>query len=783
MLFKQQLILPYWILHREQNSQNCQANHPQTGMNQRQEKTGPPRKQHAASGSTTPPAAYTTSTAERVSIINIPHNWKGNIRTCYGAHFSQQPSDHVIVAGKSVTLPCVVIGYRGVVQWTMDGLALGAERDLPGWSRYSIVGDPQLGEHNLHIEGVELGDDAIYECQATQAALRSQRAHLTVLIPPGEPMVQGSPVVNVLLNVPYNLTCLAPVAKPAAEITWYRDGKEQDTAVYTKDLLSDGKSEGAASSLLITPSLGDTGSSYTCRVRNAALPEGREKAITLSVQYPPKVTLSVDPPTITEGGSVTFVCSAVSNPEVTGYRWAKGGVPLPVTGDRYQVEVDHTFFTAPVSCEVTNSVGSSNVSTAVNVLFGPRLLTEPRPMTVDVGGDASFFCGWTGNPSPTQFWSKRGSGEVLSNGNTLSLTKVTREDAGIYVCKAIVPRLGTMEKDVLLTVRGPPVITSDTHYESTLGGKARLECFVETTPPPDRITWSWNKQSLEEGSQGRFSVETRVTEMGAVSFLIIDGTEQSDYLTEYNCSAQNQFGEDSVIISLRQQASLPLTLLAIALGSGTLCLFVLVTISVLCCRRPRKAVKDTQILAVDVSGSEQSERHQSDSEEDLKEPLHTDTESRGTSQTEHSDIPDEPQDPTNGYYKVRAHDDSRPIPSTYQEFSSPPRPLYSAPSTLTPLCPTPSLPGPPKLYEYAHRYATTPRPGTDRIHIPQGPSHMPSGHVNHPAPYARAFSSYVRPDRLDSQEPGPTLSRLSYASLSTHSDYGRPAQQRMQTHV
>ncbi|XP_053308342.1 kin of IRRE-like protein 2 [Spea bombifrons] len=705
------------------------------------------------------------------------------LKKSYGAHFSQQPSDQVVVAGKSVTLPCVVIGYRGVVQWTMDGLALGAERDLPGWSRYSIVGDPALGEHNLHIEGVELNDDAIYECQATQAALRSQRAHLTVLIPPGEPMIPGSPVLNVLLNVPYNLTCLAPVAKPAAEITWYRDGKQLDWAIYSKQLLSDGKSEGAVSSLQITPTLQDSGSTYTCRVKNDALPEGRERSVMLSVQYPPKVTLSVDPPTVSEGGSVTFLCTAVSNPEVAGYRWAKGGVPLPVSTDRYHVTVDHTFFTAPVSCEVTNGVGSSNVSTAVNVLFGPRLLTEPRPMTVDVGGDASFFCGWTGNPTPTQFWSKRGSGEVLSNGNTLTLNKVTREDAGTYVCKAIVPRIGTTEQEVTLTVRGPPVITSDTNYESTLGAKARLECTVETTPTPDRIVWTWDKQSLEEGTWGRFSVETRATNNGAVSYLIIDGTEHSDFLTEYNCSAINQFGEDSVIISLRQQAVLPLTLLAIALGSGTLCLFVLVTIIVLCCRRPRKDVKDTQILAVDMSGSEHSEKHPSDSEEDLKEPLHTDTESRGTSQTEHSDIPDEPQDPTNGYYKVRAQEDCRPTTVAYPEFSSPPRPLYSTPASLAPMCPTPSLTGPPKLYEYAHRYATTPRPASDRVHMPQGPSHMLLGPAHHPAPYARAFCSYVRPERYDSLEQGPTLSRLSYASLSTTSDYGRPTQQRMQTHV
>lgn len=48
------------------------------------------------------------------------------------AYFSQQPQDQIVVSGQSVTLPCVIVGYRGMVQWTKDGLALGGERDLPG---------------------------------------------------------------------------------------------------------------------------------------------------------------------------------------------------------------------------------------------------------------------------------------------------------------------------------------------------------------------------------------------------------------------------------------------------------------------------------------------------------------------------------------------------------------------------------------------------------------------------------------------------------------------------
>lgn len=49
-------------------------------------------------------------------------------------------------------------------------------------------------------------------------------------------------------------------------------------------------------------------------------------------------------------------------------RWAKGGsIIKEVSGDTYEVTVDHTFFTDPVSCEVTNPLGSTNISRNVDV--------------------------------------------------------------------------------------------------------------------------------------------------------------------------------------------------------------------------------------------------------------------------------------------------------------------------------------------------------------------------------------------------------------------------------
>ncbi|KAG9341769.1 hypothetical protein JZ751_018491, partial [Albula glossodonta] len=226
------------------------------------------------------------------------------VTVAHAAYFSQQPQDQVVVSGQSVTLPCVIVGYRGMVQWTKDGLALGGERDLPGWTRYSLMGDALSGEHSLLIDSAELADDAVYECQATQAALRSHRAKLTVLVPPTDPVVEGGPVVKLKAHTPHNLTCRASGAKPAAEITWYRDGEIQESAVYSKTFMDDGKRELAVSMLPIIPEDKDSGRTYTCRVINPAAPAGRQTSVTVSVQREYSISSTCSNPASGMGHSV-----------------------------------------------------------------------------------------------------------------------------------------------------------------------------------------------------------------------------------------------------------------------------------------------------------------------------------------------------------------------------------------------------------------------------------------------------------------------------------------------
>ncbi|XP_034147985.1 kin of IRRE-like protein 3 isoform X2 [Esox lucius] len=508
------------------------------------------------------------------------------------AMFSQQPQDLVVVAGQPVTLPCSIPGYHGVVLWIKDGLALGVGRDLSGYPRYTVIGDQSTGEHHLRIQHVEIMDDAVFECQAIQAAMRSRPARLTVLVPPEDPVISGGPMVSLRAGDPLNLTCHADNAKPAASIIWIRNGEVLNGAMYSKTLLRDGMRERTVSTLYLSASNIETGQQIICRASNKAVPNGKETSVIIDIQHLPLVNLSVEPQPILEGNMIQFHCSAKANPPVTMYRWAKGGnVIKEISGNTYEVMVDHSFFTEPVSCEVTNPLGNTNISRNVDVYFGPRMAAEPQSLQVDLGTDAVFNCGWTGNPSLTIVWMKKGSGVVLSNKNILTLKAVRQEDAGKYVCRAVVPKVGAGEKEVSLTVNGPPTISSTQTQQALHGEKGQIKCFIQSTPPPDRIAWSWKETVLESGTSGRYTVETVSTEEGVISTLTMSNIVPADFQTIYNCTAWNSFGSDTEIIRLKEQETLPVVvIIGVAVGAIVACIILMATIGAFCCTSSQRNV-------------------------------------------------------------------------------------------------------------------------------------------------------------------------------------------------
>ncbi|KAM5134284.1 kin of IRRE-like protein 2 isoform 1-T1 [Callospermophilus lateralis] len=681
-------------------------------------------------------------------------------------HFLQQPEDLVVLLGEEARLPCVLGAYRGLVQWTKDGLALGGERDLPGWSRYWISGNAASGQHDLHIRPVELEDEASYECQATQAGLRSRPAQLHVLVPPEAPQVLGGPSVSLVVGVPANLTCQSRGdARPIPELLWFRDGVRLEGTTFHQNLLKEGTTGSVESTLFLTPSSHDDGATLVCRARSQALPTGRDTAITLSLQYPPVVTLSAEPQTVQEGEKVTFLCQATAQPPVTGYRWAKGGSPvLGARGPRLEVVADASFLTEPVSCEVSNAVGSANRSTALDVLFGPILKAKPEPMSVDVGEDASFSCAWRGNPLPRVTWTRRGGAQVLSSGPTLRLQSVGPEDAGDYVCRAEpgLLGLGGGTAEARLTVNAPPVVMALHSAPAFLRGPARLQCLVFSSPAPEAVVWSWDEGFLEAGSRGRFLVETfpapegyRGQGPGLISVLHISGTQESDFSSGFNCSARNRLGEGGTRIRLGRRDLLPTVQMVAGVAAAATTILIVITGVALCCWRHSKASFSKQKNLVRIPGSSDGSSSRGPEEETGS------GEERGPIvHTDHSDLVlDEEgaldtKDPTNGYYKVRG------VSVSLSLGEAPGGGLFLPPSS--PL----GLPGTPTFYDF--------NPHLDMV-PPCRLYRARAGYLTTPHP--RAFTNYIKPTSFGSPELASGTPPFPYAA------FPMPSHPRLQTHV
>ena len=95
---------------------------------------------------------------------------------------------------------------------------------------------------------------------------------LLITAPPDQPYIDNGPVISVVVDKPYNITCHADNGKPAANITWSTDGVEITEKVSFSFMTKpDGKRQDAVGILEITPRKTDQARSIRCDVRNAAM--------------------------------------------------------------------------------------------------------------------------------------------------------------------------------------------------------------------------------------------------------------------------------------------------------------------------------------------------------------------------------------------------------------------------------------------------------------------------------------------------------------------------------
>ncbi|XP_041098442.1 kin of IRRE-like protein 3, partial [Polyodon spathula] len=450
-------------------------------------------------------------------------------------------------------------------------------------------------------------------------------------------------------------------------------------------------------------------------------------------------------------------------------------------------------------------------SRTVDVYFGPRMAVEPQSLLVDLGSDARFNCAWTGNPSLTIVWMKRGSGVVLSNENFLILKTVRQEDAGKYVCRAVVPRVGAGEREVALTVNGPPIISSTQTQHALHGEKGQIKCFIRSTPPPDRIAWSWKENVLESGTSGRYTVETVSTEEGVISTLTISNIVRADFQTIYNCTAWNSFGSDTEIIRLKEQESLPMAvIIGVAVGAFVAFIVLMATIGAFCCTRSQRNLKGVvsakndirvEIVHKDHNAARETEEHAA-----IKQLMIERGEFQQESVLKQLEVLQEEEkdyqhikDPTNGYYSVNTFKEhhSTPTISLAANQTTELRSSTTAATTGKQRVPTGMSftniyttlgTGPNRLYDYSQRFVLG--MGSSSIELcerefQRGSLSDSSSFLDTQCDSSVSSCSkqegYVQFDKA-SKASASSSSHYSQSS-SQNSDLTRPLQKRMQTHV
>ncbi|XP_074910631.1 vascular endothelial growth factor receptor kdr-like isoform X1 [Buteo buteo] len=210
-------------------------------------------------------------------------------------------------------------------------------------------------------------------------------------------------------------------------------------------------------------------------------------------------------------------------------------------------------------CVASNKIGEEERSIEFYVSDVPfGLQTDPQVTTI-VGNDVRLTCRASKYIYSHLAWYYPSSEAALrdavikttdnySISLTLVITNITKEQSGLYKCRAQNQHnsTDTLEQHTQLLVRAkaaPYVIQNLTDLEVNISGKIILECRVSGTPEP-QITWRKNGYPISAASG--ISMENNT--------LVIERVKKDDEGL-YECKASNDMGQDSTSAFIKIQGS------------------------------------------------------------------------------------------------------------------------------------------------------------------------------------------------------------------------------------
>ncbi|XP_031762076.1 sialic acid-binding Ig-like lectin 12 [Xenopus tropicalis] len=297
----------------------------------------------------------------------------------------------LVASGLCVEIPCTftvpagsTLSTRVTGIWrrtgTPDIVAASTEASMVSngtKGRFTLTGKVQEGNCSFSISNAQPADQGIYEFLIEDESHKYSysRNHLSVTVTDLlEPTI--SPVGELIAGKPITLTCTAHPAPQGCKgnITWGGRINIENISNYEREDQA-GKVT-SISDITVTPSQREHNSPLTCTVTYSGV--STNSSITLDVQYPPSMTITVPgyngtyenkSVAVIEGDTKRLRCEVNSNPVADVSWWRGDGILIATSGQGLTLVLENVSVADGVTytCLARNTHGSVSGTVSVTV--------------------------------------------------------------------------------------------------------------------------------------------------------------------------------------------------------------------------------------------------------------------------------------------------------------------------------------------------------------------------------------------------------------------------------
>ncbi|KAM9224804.1 basal cell adhesion molecule isoform 2-T2 [Dugong dugon] len=572
-------------------------------------------------------------------------------------HISVTPLVEVM-RGDPVTLDCTPSGAQDhyVMEWFLTDrsgarlILISAE--LQGSKVQGMVYHSQgrSPPHQLDSQGrlvmaeAQVGDERDYVCVVKAGAAGTAEAtlRLRVFVKPETTEVEPNKgTLSVMEDLAQEIaTCFSRNGNPVPQITWYRNGQhlempaEVNSEGYTvsRTIREASGLHSLFSVLYLRLRKADRDASFHCAAHYSQ-PRGRHGRLDsppfrLTLHYPTenvqfwRASPSTTEGWVREGDTVQLLCrgDGSPNPEYTFFRLQDQQEKVLNTNldGNLTLEGVHRGQSGTYGCRVEDYDAAEDAELSQTLelhvaYLDPLELSVGEELSLLLGSSAGVNCSVQGLPTPALRWTK--DSVPVGDGPTLSLSSITFDSAGTYVCEAsmsTVPLLSRTQSFKLLVQGSPELKAEETQPKAEgiwqEGDEVKLICSARGYPVP-KLSWSQlggSPAELAPGGQGWVSSSLILKVTSALSR---DGV---------SCEASNPHGNVRHVFHFGtvapQTAQAGVAVMAVAISVGILLLVIAAFYCMRrkglpgCCRQGEKGAPPPGETDLSHSGSERPEQ-------------------------------------------------------------------------------------------------------------------------------------------------------------------------------